>query len=181
LAIEYRWAEGRLDRLPALAAELVERKVDVIVVSGAVSALAASDATTSIPIVQAGGGDPVRSSGVAGSLARPDGNLTGLTNQCEELSSKLLEPLLMMIPTVSRIGVLFVPDVPVTKLQLRRIQDAARALSVTVSAVGVPEAAALDNAFSTLAQQNVGGLVVLSARTRRQGDRVTRPWLRLPP
>jgi putative tryptophan/tyrosine transport system substrate-binding protein len=79
------------------------------------------------------------------------------------LSSKLLEPLLMMIPTVSRIGVLFVPDVPVTKLQLRRIQDAARALSVTVSAVGVPEAAALDNAFSTLAQQNVGGLVVLSA------------------
>jgi putative ABC transport system substrate-binding protein len=161
--LDIRAAEEQLDRLPALAAELVERKVDVIVAPSAVATLAASRATTTIPIVQAGGGDPVRSSGTADSLARPGGNVTGLTHQSEDLSGKLLELLLKMVPTVSRVGVLFVPDAPVTPLQLRQIQDAGPASRVAIVPVGVSGAAALDSAFATLARENVGGLVVLSA------------------
>jgi len=162
LQIDYRRAEGRLNRLPDLAAELVASRVDVIVAVTALAVLAASRATTTIPIVQAGGGDPVISSHVAESLARP-GNVTGLTNQSEDLSSKLLELLLKIVPIASRIAVLYVPDAPVTKPQLSQIQNSARALQVTLDLVAAPQPDAPDSALDALAPANAAGMVVLSA------------------
>jgi putative ABC transport system substrate-binding protein len=160
--LDVRSAEGHPDRLPALAAELVEHKVDVILSSSAVATLAASRATATIPIVQAGGGDPVRSSRLAASLAQPRRNVTGLTNQSEDLSGKLLELLLLIIPAATRIGVLLVPGAPVTEPQLRLIKDAARLLGVSLHVGAVPDAAALDDAFAILARENIEGLVVFS-------------------
>jgi putative tryptophan/tyrosine transport system substrate-binding protein len=137
-------------------------KVDVIVAGSAVATVAAASATTSIPIVQSGGGDPVRSSLVAESLARPHGNVTGLTNQSEDLSGKLLDLLLKMVPNASRVAVLFAPDAPVTQPQLSRIADSARPLQVTLYPIPFPRADAPDSAFDALAPENVAGLVVLS-------------------
>jgi putative tryptophan/tyrosine transport system substrate-binding protein len=160
--LDVRSAEGRPDRLPVLAVELVERKVDVILSFSAVASLAASQATATIPIVQANGGDPVRSSRIAGSLAQPGGNLTGLTNQSEDLSGKLLQLLLLIIPATTPIGVLLVPGAPVTEPELRLIKEAARLLGVTIHEGAVPDAATLDDAFAILARENVGRLVVFS-------------------
>ncbi len=103
IAIEYRWAEGRLDRLPQLATELVQSKVDVLVTAGSPGILAAKQATTTIPIVMALGGDPV-GSGYVASLARPGGNITGLSNLAEDLVAKLLELLTMAAPGMSRVA-----------------------------------------------------------------------------
>jgi putative ABC transport system substrate-binding protein len=112
--------------------------------------------------VQAGGGDPVRSSGLAESLARPSSNVTGLTNQSEDLTAKLLQLLLTMVPIVSHVGVLFVAGAPVTEPQLASIQKAAAALQVILHSVAIAQADMLEGAFATLAHENVGGLVVLS-------------------
>jgi putative tryptophan/tyrosine transport system substrate-binding protein len=161
--LETRWADGNMDRLPVLATELVEAQVDVIVASSALAVLAAARATESIPIVQASGADPIRSSGLAGSLSRPGRNVTGVTNQAEDLSAKMLELLLTLIPKASRIGVLFVPDAPVTMGQLSEIQQAARAIPVATELVGAGEPAALDPAFAKFAKAKVEGLVVLSS------------------
>jgi putative ABC transport system substrate-binding protein len=160
--LEMRWADGRIDRLPGLATELVDAKVDVIVASSAVAVLAAARATASIPIVQASGADPIRS-GLAGSLSRPGSNVTGVTNQSEDLSAKLLELLLMIIPKASRIGVLFVAGAPVTAAQLSQIQHAARAIPIATEPVEAADPAAFDLAFAKFAEANVAGLVVLSS------------------
>jgi putative ABC transport system substrate-binding protein len=161
LRVDYRRAEGQLDRLPDLAAELVANKVEVIVTTTAVAVLAASRATAAIPIVQAGGGDPVRSSRVAESLARPR-NVTGLTNQSEDLSGKLLDLLLKIAPAVSRVAVLYAPDAPVTATQLGQIRSSAAALHVTLDLVPVPSADAPDSALDTLVPASAAGMVVLS-------------------
>jgi putative tryptophan/tyrosine transport system substrate-binding protein len=135
----------------------------VIVVGTGVATLAATKATASIPIVQAGGSDPVRSSGVAESLARPSSNVTGLTNQSEDLSGKLLQLLMTIVPSVSHVAVLYAAGARVTEPQLASIQKAAATLQVILHPVAIAQADMLEVAFATLTHENVGGLVVLSA------------------
>ena len=127
LAIEYRWAEGNYDRLPALAADLVGRKVDLIMASSPPSALAAKSATSTIPIVFRGGGDPV-GGGLIASLARPGGNLTGVSFVSNELTAKRLELLSELVPQARVIALLWNPNNPNAGAApiIRNVQEAAR-------------------------------------------------------
>ena len=128
VAIEYRWAEGQFDRLPALAAELVQRPVDVLVsVGGNISALPAKRATSTIPIVFLTADDPV-SSGLVQSLSRPGGNVTGATWLGAELGAKNLELMRELLPSVTIVGVLANPTRPTAEAQLKNVQDAADAV-----------------------------------------------------
>jgi ABC-type uncharacterized transport system substrate-binding protein len=111
VAIEYRWAEGRYDRFPALVAEAVQLKVDVIVTAGTPAVLAAKEGTRTIPIVMAAIGDPI-AAGIVPSLARPGGNVTGLTSMTPDIDGKRLELLKEVVPGVSRIAVLWNPTNP---------------------------------------------------------------------
>jgi putative ABC transport system substrate-binding protein len=159
--LDLRWAYGRLDRLPALAAELVEQKVEIMVVSSAGAAIAARKASTTIPIVQASGGDPVVS-GVAESLARPGGNVTGMSNVAEDLSGKVLELLLQMAPGVSRFGVLVNPSNPTHDRRVANLRQAASVLRVEADAITASEPAGLDEAFEKIVRNDIGAMVVLS-------------------
>jgi len=128
VAVEYRWADGYYDRLPALAADLVARKVDVIAASGGgdVASRAAKNATSTIPIVFIGGGDPV-TAGLVASLARPGGNLTGVSFVAVELTPKRLELLSELVPPQTRVMALLVnPNSPTTERMTRDVQEAAR-------------------------------------------------------
>ena len=160
--IDVAWADGQTDRLADLAADLVARKVDVVLVSSSLAANAALKATATIPIVQASGASPV-GTGAAGSLARPQGNLTGFTNQSEDVSGKLLELLLTLIPSISRVGVLMVPGAPVTQPQLKQLRDASETLGIATHSVRISKPDALKEAFRELVREKVDGLVVLSA------------------
>jgi putative ABC transport system substrate-binding protein len=160
--LDPKWADGRIDRLPALVSELLGSNVDLIVTTSAVATLAASEGSGSIAIVQLGGGSPVRS-GIAGALSRPGGNVTGRTNQSEDLGGKLVELLLTIVPKASKVGVLFVPDAPVTAAQMREIEDAARLLRVTAVRAEVRTGGELEAAFGQLARDEVNGLIVPSA------------------
>jgi putative ABC transport system substrate-binding protein len=128
VAIEYRWAEGRYDRLPALAADLVGRKVDVIFAAGDAATLAARDATSTIPIVFMSG-DPVGQGLVAG-LARPGGNLTGVSLLTLELMAKLLELLSELVPQAEVVALLVNPNTSTTERMIRDMQEAARVKGV---------------------------------------------------
>jgi ABC-type uncharacterized transport system substrate-binding protein len=123
IVIEWRYAEGQLERLPDLAAELVRLKVDVIVAGGLPAARAAKQVTTTIPIVMTGG-DPVRA-GIIASLARPGGNVTGLSDSTVDVSTKRLELLKEVIPKLSRVAILWNPANPTNPLQLKDTQAAA--------------------------------------------------------
>src|SRR5438477_1712381 len=125
LAIEYRWAEGHYDRLPALAADLVGRKVDLIMASSPPSALAAKSATSTIPIVFRGGADPV-GEGLVASLALPGGNLTGVSNLADELTAKRLELLSDLVPRAGVIALLMNPNNATAERIIRDVQEAAR-------------------------------------------------------
>jgi putative ABC transport system substrate-binding protein len=160
--LELRWAEGATQRLPGLAADLVKLNVDVLVVWSALAANAASIATKTIPIVQVSGGSPIRG-GVAESLARPGGNLTGFTNQSEDLSGKLLELLVSMVPGASRVGALYAVGSPVAEPQLSQVEQTAKSLGVTVRSFGVAGANSLEGVFAEIAREQPHGLVVLSA------------------
>jgi len=160
IAIEYRWAEGRLDRLPQLATELVQLKVDVLVTAGSPGIRAAKQATTTIPIVMAAGGDPV-GSGYVASLARPGGNITGLSNLAEDLVAKLLELLKGAVPGVSRVAVLSNPANPAHASFRRVIQSAGRTMGVTLLPVDARGPAEFDGAFATMIRERAGGLVEL--------------------
>ena len=138
IAIEFRYAEGKRDRYPELAAELVRLKVDIIVVAGGSAPIqAAKNATTTIPIVMVGGGaDPVEL-GLVESLARPGGNVTGLTNLGMELGGKRLELLKEAVPKLARVAVLYDPAASGTVLEVKEVLPvAARALGLTASALG---------------------------------------------
>ena len=159
LVVEWRSAEGKVERLPELAAELVRLKVDVLAATGALASLAAQKATTAIPIVMIGVGDPV-GSGLVKSLARPGGNSTGLSNMNVDLGPKLLEMLRGMVPKVTRVAVLVNPSNVFQTLLLKNIQAAAQKLGVEIQPVeaGTPEE--ITNGFAMMTRQNAGALIV---------------------
>ena len=162
LVIEYRWAERKLDRLPALAAELVGLKVDIIVTHGSPGSRAAKQATAEIPIVIAVVGDPV-GSGVVASLSRPGGNVTGLVLQEFESSVKWLEFLKRVAPQASQVGWLEVPGVEtqqVAEAERKKEDAAARSLGLQTQRVVVRGANDLTQAFATLTQHGVHAVVV---------------------
>jgi putative tryptophan/tyrosine transport system substrate-binding protein len=158
LAIEYRWAEGRYDRLPALAADLVDRKVDVIATSGGpVPARAAKNATSAIPIVFVAG-DPVEQ-GLVASLARPGGNLTGFSVMATEVWPKRLELLSELIPRTRVIGLLVNPGTVPNRL-IQEVQEAARTKGLQLHTLNASTDAEFETAFASLVPLQVGGLVV---------------------
>jgi putative ABC transport system substrate-binding protein len=162
VAIEFRWAEGQHNRLPALAAELVGRRVDVIVApGGAPAAIAAKAVTTSIPIVFEMGGDPVKL-GVVTNLSRPTGNLTGVASFNVDLSPKRLQFLQEVIPAARIIAVLVNPTSPTTQSQMDRLQAAAAELNVQVHVVGAANEQAFEGAFETMRSVNAAGVGVAS-------------------
>jgi putative tryptophan/tyrosine transport system substrate-binding protein len=161
--LEYRGAEGQFEGFPDLAAELVRLKVEVIVAQGTPAALAAKHATTTIPIVMVGVGDPV-GSGLVASLARPGGNITGLSNLSPELVRKQLEFLKDVRPTVSRVAVLWNPANPASHLMVRAADVAAQALGVQLHLVEArgrgPDA--FDSAFAAMTNAHADALLVLA-------------------
>jgi len=159
LVIAIRYAEGRPERLPELAADLVRHPVDVLVAAGGTPvALAAKRATTTIPIVMTNVGDPVEA-GLVASLARPGGNLTGLSSMSPDITGKRLELLKEVVPALSRVAVLWNPANPSAALQLQELQTAARALQLQVQALEVRGPDEFDHAFN--AAQGAGAVVVL--------------------
>jgi putative ABC transport system substrate-binding protein len=161
LAIDYRWAEGRYDRLPALAVELVGRKVDLIATSGGISsALAAKSATSTIPIVFTTGADPVER-GLVASLARPGGNVTGVTILNVELMPKRLELLSELVPEAKVIALLVNPTNAGTEPMIRDVQEAARANGVQLLVLKVGSEGDFETAFASLVQLHAGALVVV--------------------
>jgi putative ABC transport system substrate-binding protein len=160
VAVEYRWAENRYDRLPALAADLVDRHVTVIAAAGSTpAALAAKAATTTIPIVFLVGGDPV-AVGLVPSLARPGGNLTGVTNLTAEVGPKRLEMLHAVVPTAT-IALLVNPKSPeLSEPQSQELQVAARRLGLQLHVLNASTEPEIDTAFATLVQLRAGGLVI---------------------
>jgi putative ABC transport system substrate-binding protein len=160
IAIEYRFAEGRAERLPALAAELVRLKVDVIVTGGPPAPEEAKQATSTIPIVFAVAGDPV-GEGLVASLARPGGNITGLASIAAEVVGKQLELLKEVVPKVSRVAVLLNPSHSAHPLMARQAEGAARALGVQLHILQAGSPAEIDAAFAAMRSQRVGGVLVL--------------------
>ncbi len=166
IVIEQRYAAGHVERLPALAAELVRLKVDVLVTAPAGSAFAAKKATSSVRIVFIGEPDPI-GTGLVTSLARPGGNATGLADVHTDLVPKRLELLKQLVPSLSRVGVLWNPSNASTAPQLKTVQAAAPSLGLTIFPVGVsgPGRDDLDRAFGTIGKDRLGGLLVLGDST----------------
>jgi len=172
IIIESRWAEGQYERLPGLAAELVQLKVDVIVAAGTPAIQAAQQATTTIPIVMVATADPVRSGFVA-SLARPGRNITGLSNVAVDLSSKYLELLRAAVPKLSRVTVLVNPANPIHPDLLKRIQATGKTNSVTISLAQAGTASQIEAALVLMKQERAGALIVLpDPFFRSQGRRI---------
>jgi putative ABC transport system substrate-binding protein len=161
VAIVYRWAENQLDRLPALAAELVRRRVSVIVTTGSrVAHFAAKTATTTIPIVFSTAEDPVKT-GLVASLARPGGNLTGVNFLALELVPKRLELLRELVPTAARVAVLVDPaSAPQTEATLRDVEPAARALGLQLQILNASTNREIDAAFATISRERPDALFV---------------------
>jgi putative tryptophan/tyrosine transport system substrate-binding protein len=160
LAIEYRYAEGHFDRMPALAADLVGRKVDVIVSSGsAPGAHAAKEATSTIPIVFVSADDPI-GDGLVASLARPGGNLTGVSLLTLELNPKRFELLSELVPQAKVIALLEIPNRPATERVMPAVQEAARAKGVQLHILKARTESEIDAAFATLVQWQTRALVV---------------------
>ena len=161
VGIEYRWAEGQLDRLPALANGLVARRVAVIVATGgSAPALAAKAATKTIPIVFTGGGDPV-ALGLVASLSQPGGNATGVSNISSSMEAKRLEVLRELVPTAATIACFRNPKGASADAQMRDVQAAARTIGQQIFLVDVGIDRELDNAFATIVQQRADALLVM--------------------
>jgi putative ABC transport system substrate-binding protein len=157
VVVEYRYADNQLDRVPALAADLVRRRVAVIVASGTTVAVPAKAATTTIPIVFAGGGDPV-ALGLVASLNRPGANVTGVANLAAELAPKQLQLLRELIPNAARFGVLTNPAELISLIA--ELQAAARTLGLQLVVVNASTDRDLETAFATFSQQRVGAVLV---------------------
>ena len=162
VVVEYRWAEENLDRLPELASELVSLKVDLIVTDGTPGSRAAKQATTTIPVVMAAVGDPVRS-GLVASLARPGGNLTGNSIVEADLTLKRLQLVREIIPNASRLGFLYVAGTqigPAAETAAKAVDDAADSLGMRVHRFGIREPSDLADALSTMAKEMTDALIV---------------------
>ena len=179
VAIEYRWAEGNIEKLPALAAELVNRKVNVIAgVGGPPSNLAAKNATTTIPVVFTTGADPIKL-GLVSSLNRPGGNVTGITFFAEELGGKSLSLLRELVPPVKTMGLLINPNNPATPRSSADTLAAAEKLGLTMVVIPASTPGEIDKAFDTLIERQAGALLIaadvfFSAHIQRLVSLVTR-------
>ena len=170
VTIEYHWGEGHDDRLAALAADLVRRRVNVIAATGTPAALAAKAATTTIPIVFETAGDPIKL-GLIASLSRPGGNITGVSQLSSELVSKRLGLLHDLIPTATTVGFFVNPLDPRTESQTQDTEEAARALGLKIHVLEASTEAEIIAAFATLAELRVGALF---GRHRRVGPQAVR-------
>lgn len=159
LAIEYRYADGHYDQMPALAADLVGRDVDVIAAFGPPTARAAENATSTIPIVFEVGNDPV-AAGLVASLARPGGNATGVSILFTQLTAKRIELLAQLVPQAKVIAVLVNPDSPTAEPTIREAQEAAHPTGLQIPIVKATTESEIDAAFASLAQLRADGLVV---------------------
>jgi putative tryptophan/tyrosine transport system substrate-binding protein len=159
VAVEYRYAENQYDRLPALTADLVRRRVAVIVAAGATAAVPAKAVTTTIPIVFAAGGDPV-ALGLVASLNQPGANVTGNANFAGELAPKRLQLLRELIPNAAMFGYLADPASPTTQFIITDLQAAARTLGLELVVVYARTDSDLETAFATFSQQRVGAVLV---------------------
>ena len=162
IAVEYRYAEGKRERLKELAAELVRLKVDLIVTGGPIATHPASQATNTIPIVMAYETDPV-GSGLVTSLARPGGNITGLTSLGHELSGKRLELLKDAVPNISQVAVFWDPTNPASPSSLKELQTAAQFLGLNVQRMAIRHADDIKGAFQEAAHRRVGAVMTLSS------------------
>jgi putative ABC transport system substrate-binding protein len=156
---ERRAADGAIDRLPSLAAELVAAKVDIILAESSFSVEAARRATTTIPIVMTGVGNPI-ASGFVKSVTEPGGNVTGLSNISIEVSSKYLEYLRAAAPTLMRVGVLIDPKHPNHPTVLKQVQAGAKAAGISISAIELRSVQDIDAAFSVVQNERLGALIV---------------------
>ena len=160
VAIEYRWAEGRSDRLPAMAADLIHRQVAVIAATSTPAALAAKAATTTIPIVFETGGNPVQI-GLVTSLSQPGGNVTGVTSSNVEVAPKRLELLHELLPTVRVMALLVDPTDPTTaKTTVSEVLAAAHTFGLELHVLNVSSESDIDEVFAKLIKMGAGGLVI---------------------
>jgi putative tryptophan/tyrosine transport system substrate-binding protein len=160
VTIEYRWAEGRYDQLPALAAELVSRQVTVIAATGGEpSPLAAKTATTTIPIVCTLGGDPVET-GLVASLNQPGGNLTGTTIMAVEMGPKRLDLARQLVPHAAAVAMLINPRFPTASAEAREMHNAARAGGIQINLLNASAENEIDTAFTTAVEQRSGALII---------------------
>jgi putative ABC transport system substrate-binding protein len=165
ITIEYRFAEQKFERLPELAVDLVRLKIDLILVAGAQAASAAKNATTTIPIVMAAAADPV-GGGLIASLARPGGNVTGLTGLGSELITKRLEILKDAVPKLARVGLLRLPGANIAQdLQLKELRPAAVALKLKLEEIETqPDSQSLENAFQSAKRKQVNAIMPIGIR-----------------
>jgi putative ABC transport system substrate-binding protein len=164
LSIDVRWPQGSFDQDRSVVTELVNSNVDVIVVWGTLTVIALRHATSTIPIVMAAVGDPV-GSGFIASLARPGGNITGLTIISVDLSAKLMELFAELVPGMKRVGVVQNPNNPGTPVLLRETEDAVRKLNMQVQVVNAQTSDEFDRAFAQLSAESVDGVVLLADPT----------------
>jgi putative tryptophan/tyrosine transport system substrate-binding protein len=163
ILIEYRWAEGRYERFPALIAELIASNIDVIVTAGTSASLAVKQATSSIPLVMVAVSEPV-ATGLVTSLARPGGNITGVTSIAPELQGKRLELLREVAPSVSHVAVLWNAGSPGQVIQETETRDASKVLGMKMLSLGVRNRKDIDDALAAIAKQRPGALLVLADR-----------------
>jgi putative tryptophan/tyrosine transport system substrate-binding protein len=161
LSIDVRWPQGSFDQDPDVVTELVNSNVDVIVAWATPATIAARRATSTIPIVMVGPGDPV-GSGFIASLARPGGNITGLTNISVDLSAKLMELFAELFPGMKRVGVVRNPNNPAVTVMLRETEDAVRKLNMQVEVVNSQASDEFERAFAQLSAKSADGVVLLA-------------------
>jgi ABC-type uncharacterized transport system substrate-binding protein len=174
ISVEYRFAEGKRERLPELAAQLVRLKLDVLVTYGTVGTVALKKATATIPIVMAGSADPL-GRGLVASIARPGGNVTGLSSVSAELSGKRLELLKETVSRLNRVGVLWSPssDYQLSSANFKDTETAARLLSVHIESLEVRSPSEFDSAFKTATDRAIQGLLTMqSPLTTTHGKRI---------
>ena len=163
ISIEYRWAEGKYERFPALISELIAQKVDMIVTAGTPASLAVKKAAPSIPLVMIAVGDPI-GTGLIKSLAEPGGNVTGLTSIAADLEGKRIELLREVIPKLSHVAVFWNPASPFQVVAEKEVQAAARVFKMKVLSLGVQAPEQFDNAFATIRKERPRALLVLADR-----------------
>jgi len=159
VVVEYRWAEGQYDRLPALAADLVRHGVDVITAGGAVAAQAAKKATTTIPVVFTSGADPV-ATGLVASLSRPGGNLTGMSLLAAEMATKRLELIRDLLPRARAVAMITNPDFPASDSEMAEVEAAGRSVAIQTHKAAASSPSDIDAAFATISQSPVDAFIV---------------------